>query len=86
MNDNSPLENPVDAKKAAQLCGLSDATFQRGVKTGWLPLPVYPMPRSPRWFPSELRAAMLRRRKTPTEAKEERRQARLAAQQDTPAT
>lgn len=77
-------ERPVDATRARAIVSdppMSAPTFNRGVRDGWLPRPVYVAPKMPRWWPSELRDAINRRRMLPREAKEERRQARLAARQ-----
>jgi predicted DNA-binding transcriptional regulator AlpA len=73
-----PDERPVDKSEARALCGnLPESTFDRNVASGRLPAPIYPAPRSPRWYPSELRAAITGHRMLPAQAKEERRQARL---------
>ena len=69
---------PLTAREAAAQAGLSVPAFWRGVGAGRLPKPVYPAPRAPRWFPSELRAALEVTRTLPAEAKAARRAARLA--------
>lgn len=69
---------PLTAKDAAAQVGLSLPAFWRSVGTGRLPKPVYAAPRAPRWFSSELRAALEATRALPAEAKAARRVARLA--------
>jgi predicted DNA-binding transcriptional regulator AlpA len=76
-----PDERPVDKSRARAILSdppMPSATFNRGVNDGWLPQPIYVGPRMPRWWPSELLAAINARRMLPREAKEKRRQARLA--------
>jgi predicted DNA-binding transcriptional regulator AlpA len=75
----APSSNrPLSAREAAGHVGLSQPAFWRAVAAGRLPSPVYPAPRAPRWFPSELRAALEALRCTPAEAKAARRSAKLA--------
>ena len=81
--DNTP-EYPVNAREGARLIGASFSSFKRAVEAGLLPEPFYPTPRVARWWPSELRAVADSRRMLPREAKEARRQARLAARQGGP--
>jgi predicted DNA-binding transcriptional regulator AlpA len=69
---------PLLAKDAAAAVGISLAAFWRAVRDGRLPQPVYPLPRAPRWFRSELRAALQHHRMSPVAAKEQRRMRRLA--------
>jgi predicted DNA-binding transcriptional regulator AlpA len=79
-------ERPVDARRAREIVSdppMSSPTFSRGVRDGWLPQPVYVGPKMPRWWPSELRAAINARRMSPREAKEVRRLARLATAPNT---
>jgi predicted DNA-binding transcriptional regulator AlpA len=72
MTDN-PADLPLLAKAAAAEVGLSLAAFWRAVANGRLPQPVYPLPRAPRWFRSELRAALEQHRMLPADAKAARR-------------
>ena len=74
---------PLTAKESADRTGLSLPAFWRGVAAGRLPKPIYPAPRAPRWFPSELRAALEATRAAPAEAKAARHAARLARQRST---
>jgi predicted DNA-binding transcriptional regulator AlpA len=74
---------PLTARQSAAQVGLSLPAFWRGVGAGRLPKPIYPAPRAPRWFSSELRAALEATRATPAEAKAARRAARLARQRST---
>jgi hypothetical protein len=60
-------EIPVDVEGAAELTGLSIPGVWKAVRSGRLPSPVYPLPRAPRWFPGELRAALLETRALPAE-------------------
>ena len=69
---------PLTAREAAAQVGLSLPAFWCGVGAGRLPKPTYPAPRAPRWFPSELRAALEVTRALPSEAKAARRAASLA--------
>jgi len=73
----SDSDRPLTAKDSASEVGLSLGTFWRAVAAGRLPQPVYPMPRAPRWFPSELRAALEEHRMSPSVAKSQRRTAKL---------
>lgn len=78
-------ERPVDATRARAIVSdppMSSPTFNRGVRDGWLPQPVYVGPKMPRWWPSELRAAINNRRMSPQQAKEGRRQARLTRERE----
>lgn len=70
---------PVPAKTAAVAAGLALPTFWRAVADGRLPAPVYPAPRAPRWYVSEIRTALAATRALPAEAKAGRRAAKLAA-------
>ena len=81
LTDMDPTETPVDAKIGADLVGLSLSAFWKAVRIKRLPAPVYPLPRAPRWYPSELRAAALATRALPTEQKATRRAATIAGQQ-----
>lgn len=71
---------PLIAREAAVVAGLSLAAFWRAVAAGRLPAPVYPLPRAPRWFRSEIRSAMTATRALPADQKAARRNARLAAE------
>lgn len=63
---------------AAEFVGLSIPAFWRAVSAGRLPAPVYPASRAPRWFRSELRAALEATRALPRDQVAARRAARLA--------
>jgi predicted DNA-binding transcriptional regulator AlpA len=76
VTDDADL--PLIAKDAAAAVGLSVPAFWRAVAEGRLPQPVYPLPRAPRWFRSELRIALEQHRMLPAAAKESRRIRRLA--------
>jgi len=71
---------PVSAETARQLAGLSKPAWWRAVADGRMPAPVYPAPRAPRWYPSEIKARLEQTRKLPVEAKAERREVRIAAE------
>lgn len=73
-----PADTPLTAEASAAEVGLSLPAFWRAVGAGRLPAPVYPASRAPRWFRSELRAALEATRALPAEAKAARRAARLA--------
>lgn len=72
------LSVSMDTRQAAEFVGLSLAAFWRAVGSGRLPAPMYPSPRSPRWFADELKAAMEATRALPREQKQTRRLAKLA--------
>ena len=73
-----PTELPLDAKSSALTVGLSLAGFWRAVRHGRLPSPVYPLPKAPRWYPSELRAASMKTRALPANQAAARSAARKA--------
>ncbi|MDE2328982.1 AlpA family transcriptional regulator [Acidiphilium sp.] len=70
-------DTPLTAKQACLVAGLSIAAFWRAVREKRMPAPVYPLPRAPRWFESEIRAALMKTRKLPSEAMAERRAANI---------
>jgi predicted DNA-binding transcriptional regulator AlpA len=74
-----PDDPLLTARQSAAEAGVSLPAFWRGVAHHLFPQPVYPLPRAPRWFRSELRAAIEARRMPPHEAKAARRLAKLAA-------
>ena len=75
---NSPIVSaPLTPRQAALATGLSLPSFWRAVADGRLPQPLYPSPRCPRWFETEIRAAMELTRTKPSEAMARRRAARL---------
>lgn len=74
----APVDPPLVAPRAAAEVGLSLAAFWRAVAAGRLPAPVYPLPRAPRWFASELREAMYTTRALPCDQKAARRAAKLS--------
>jgi predicted DNA-binding transcriptional regulator AlpA len=78
--DQTKTDLPVTAKQAATLVGLAESAFWRAVAAGRLPAPVYPLPRAPRWIPSELHAAMQATRALPRDQMASRRATKLAAQ------
>jgi hypothetical protein len=78
-------EDPFTPTEAQTFLGLTPQTFWRGVKTGYIPPPSYPMPRTPRWTRGQLRRHREATRRTPIEAKEMRRRARLAHLHDSEA-
>lgn len=72
------IDAPLTAEASAAEVGLSMPAFWRAVAAKRLPSPVYPAPRAPRWFRSELRAALEATRALPREQMAARRTARLA--------
>jgi predicted DNA-binding transcriptional regulator AlpA len=68
-----PADPLLNARDAAMEVGLSLPAFWRGVGNKRLPAPVYPAPRAPRWYRSELRSAVEATRALPAEAKAQRR-------------
>lgn len=79
-----PTSQPADQllvpREAAAVVRLSVPAFWRGVRDGRLPSPVYVSARSPRWFQSELIAAVRQMRMLPSEAIAARRINKLAKQ------
>jgi predicted DNA-binding transcriptional regulator AlpA len=75
-----PADHALNAQQSAKIVGLALPSFWRAVGAGRLPSPVYPLPRAPRWFASELRAAMLATRALPAEQKVARLRARCVEQ------
>lgn len=73
------MEHPVDVRGVAALTGISVPAVWKAVSDGRLPRPVYPAPRAPRWYPSEVRAALDKTRAMPADAMAERRRTKLAA-------
>lgn len=69
-------EDPIDSKAARAAAGLSAPAFWRAVAAGRLPAPFYPAPRAPRWYRSEIRAALAATRAMPADAKAARRAAK----------
>jgi predicted DNA-binding transcriptional regulator AlpA len=65
-------------KETADFLKVTVATVHKQVNEGRLPAPVYVAPRAPRWFRSELIAALEATRALPREARAARRAARLA--------
>jgi predicted DNA-binding transcriptional regulator AlpA len=70
-------ETPINAREAAVAAGLALSTFLKQVAAERMPAPFYPAPRAPRWYPSEIKAALEATRARPVEAKEARRHTRL---------
>ena len=73
-----PADPLLPPKQAAAAAGCSIAALWRGVASDRFPLPVYPAPRAPRWYLSEIRAALEKTRALPSEAMAARRAARIA--------
>ena len=78
------MKSPADdsalcLKKTAAFLGVDVSTVWKGVNEGRLPAPVYAAPRAPRWFRSELIAALEATRALPRDAAAARRAARLAS-------
>jgi predicted DNA-binding transcriptional regulator AlpA len=76
---HNAAEIPLDAETAAPVAGLSLGAFWRAVAAGRMPAPVYPMPRAPRWYASEIRAAMEQTRCLPRNQAAARRMARMTS-------
>jgi predicted DNA-binding transcriptional regulator AlpA len=77
------------ARLAARYVGLSLPAFWRGVASGRFHRPYYPAPRAPRWRQSQLDADVHATQAMPSEAKQARRAARIAAEttpSETPAS
>jgi predicted DNA-binding transcriptional regulator AlpA len=58
----------MTASASANMFGIGLPAFWRGVRERRFPAPVYVTSRSPRWFQSELLAAVRRQRMLPMEA------------------
>jgi predicted DNA-binding transcriptional regulator AlpA len=73
-------EDPLlTASQSAVELGISLPGFWNGVARGWLPHPIYVLPRAPRWRRSELYASVEKNRLRPAEAKLGRRNNRCSA-------
>jgi predicted DNA-binding transcriptional regulator AlpA len=74
------LEQLITAADVARMLGITVTSVWNGVKSKRLPKPMYVMERSPRWRPSEIKAAMELTRMTAPERRELklRRKAALA--------
>jgi predicted DNA-binding transcriptional regulator AlpA len=70
------------AQLAARYVGLSLPAFWRAVASGRFHRPYYPAPRAPRWRQSKLDADLELTRAMPSEAKQARRAARIAAERE----
>jgi predicted DNA-binding transcriptional regulator AlpA len=71
----------LNAEESAAEVHLALPTFWRQVKVGRMPKPVYPSPRAPRWWRSELHASLEQTRALPTEQMAARRAEKIAATQ-----
>ena len=71
-------EDMATAAEAMRFLAVSRPAFWRGVQSGYIPQPHYVLPRSPRWTYGELRRHRHQTRRSPVEARELRRRARLA--------
>ncbi len=71
----------VTVREVAERLGISVPSVWRGVSTGRLPSPSYPVPQAARWDLEELDRAMEALKAMPREALASRRAARLAAGQ-----
>jgi predicted DNA-binding transcriptional regulator AlpA len=74
-----PAEPMIDARTAAKIPGISLASWWIGVREERFPAPLYPMPRSARWRPSEIYLAIEKTRAMPHEVSETRAVARKEA-------
>jgi hypothetical protein len=73
----------LTADEARKVLGnISKATFWRQVGAGYLPAPTYVTPRAPRWTRGKLRRHKARNQRLPRDAKELRRQERLARERN----
>jgi predicted DNA-binding transcriptional regulator AlpA len=75
--DSILADPPMTAKQAAAMVGITVSAFWRAVGAERLPAPVYPLPKAPRWFGSELRAALDATRAMPRDQMAARRTALL---------
>lgn len=80
LTATSMQDPPLPPKQAADAAGLSLVAFWRAVRDERLPKPVYPAVRAPRWYGSEIRAALQKTRMAPTEALDQRRKTAPARQ------
>jgi predicted DNA-binding transcriptional regulator AlpA len=69
-----PLLSAVDL---AEYLAVTVPGVYLAIKNGRLPPPVYPLSRSPRWHRSEVDTFLEKTRTTPTQARADRRQAKL---------
>ena len=75
--DSVLSDPPMTAKQAAAMVGITLSAFWRAVGAERLPAPVYPLPKAPRWYGSELRVALEATRQLPRDATEARRLAKV---------
>src|SRR6516164_2356429 len=64
-----PKGPPLTVKQSANRAGVSVPQYWKTVDLGVFPAPVYPSPRSPRWFGPEIDAALEKQRRLPRENK-----------------
>jgi excisionase family DNA binding protein len=82
MNTKAPaipveIEPLLTAQQLADYLNITLAAVYIGINAGRLPKPFYPVSRSSRWRKSEVDAALEATRSLPSEARAERRQARI---------
>ena len=70
------MDRLLDAEESADFCHIALPTLWTQVRARRLPEPVYPAPRAPRWWESELREALMRTRSSPAEQVARRRAAK----------
>lgn len=66
------LRRLLTAAQCASVAGVHVATFWAGVTAGRFPKPVYPAPKTPRWYLDEIESALEATRSLPSEAKARR--------------
>ncbi|HTU54450.1 MAG TPA: hypothetical protein VMF62_10805 [Acetobacteraceae bacterium] len=68
----------LNADEVAAFLKIRKERIYPAIKDGWLPPPSYALPKSPRWWRSEIVAALDKHMETPTAAVARRRAAILA--------
>jgi predicted DNA-binding transcriptional regulator AlpA len=70
----------MSAVDVAEYLAITVPGLYLAVRAGRLPRPLYPLSRSPRWKRSDVDTFLEKTRTTPTQARADRRQARLDKQ------
>lgn len=83
-NPHPPEDTTIEPLMAlvdlVEYLNITPAGVYLAIKAGRIPPPVYPLSRSPRWRRSEVDALLEKTRTSPTQARADRRQARIDKQ------
>jgi predicted DNA-binding transcriptional regulator AlpA len=78
--DTTTIEPLMSVVDLAEYLNVTPAAVYLAIKAGRIPPPMYPLSRSPRWRRSEVDEMLAKTRTSPTQARADRRQARLDKQ------